>query len=65
MTGLQETRIYCPYCGEPIVVLLNPEDCGDVYIEDCQVCCRPIELRPFEESDGSLSVTVSSDTEVL
>ena len=40
--GLQESSIYCPYCGESIEVLLNPEDVGSEYIEDCQVCCRPI-----------------------
>ena len=42
--GLQESSIYCPYCGESIEVLLNPEDVGSEYIEDCQVCCRPIEF---------------------
>ncbi len=45
MTGytLQEVDIYCPYCGEGITALLNPEEVGSDYIEDCEVCCRPIE----------------------
>ena len=43
MTGwqLQEKEVHCPYCGEAITVLLNPEDVGQDYIEDCQVCCSP------------------------
>ena len=39
--ALQESYIDCPYCWESISVLLNPEDLGEQYIEDCQVCCRP------------------------
>ncbi|MEA1879075.1 MAG: CPXCG motif-containing cysteine-rich protein [Campylobacterota bacterium] len=34
----------CPYCWEQISMILdNTEEVSD-YIEDCEVCCRPIEL---------------------
>lgn len=34
----------CPYCGERIDVVVD-ESAGDQdYIEDCQVCCRPIAI---------------------
>ena len=34
----------CPYCWEHISMILdNTEEVSD-YIEDCEVCCRPIEL---------------------
>jgi len=34
----------CPYCWEQISMMLdNTEETSD-YIEDCEVCCRPIEL---------------------
>tara|TARA_B100001059_G_C17523437_1_gene421933 strand:+ start:304 stop:501 length:198 start_codon:yes stop_codon:yes gene_type:complete len=61
--GLQETSIYCPYCGESIEVLLNPEDVGAEYIEDCQVCCRPIEFFLREDAVGWLEAEVRSDVE--
>ena len=61
--SLQESSIYCPYCGESIEVLLNPEDVGGEYIEDCQVCCRPIEFRLRESSAGWLEAEVRSDNE--
>jgi hypothetical protein len=61
--GLQETSIYCPYCGESIGVLLNPEDVGAEYIEDCQVCCRPIEFFLREDASGWLEAEVRSDVE--
>ncbi len=61
--GLQESSIYCPYCGESIEVLLNPEDVGAEYIEDCQVCCRPIEFFLREDERGWLEAEVRSDVE--
>ena len=61
--GLQETSIYCPYCGESIEVLLNPEDVGAEYIEDCQVCCRPIEIFLREDAAGWLEAEVRSDVD--
>ena len=61
--GLQESSIYCPYCGESVEVLLNPEDVGVDYIEDCQVCCRPIEFRLREDAGGRLEAEVRSDVD--
>lgn len=59
--SLQEARVSCPYCGEPISVLLNPEDIGVAYIEDCQVCCRPIDFLVSEGPQGALEVRVQSE----
>ena len=61
--GLPESSIYCPYCGESIEVLLNPEDVGAEYIEDCQVCCRPIEFFLREDASGWLEAEVRSDVD--
>ena len=61
--GLQESSIYCPYCGESVEVLLNSEDVGVEYIEDCQVCCRPIEFFLREDARGWLEAEVRSDVE--
>ncbi|MEM1402527.1 MAG: CPXCG motif-containing cysteine-rich protein [Pseudomonadota bacterium] len=61
--GLTEERISCPYCGEQMTVLLNPEDVGVDYIEDCQVCCRPMVITVFDGGDGALWATVRSEDE--
>jgi hypothetical protein len=34
----------CPYCWERISMLLD-EEMERNYIEDCEVCCRPIEIE--------------------
>lgn len=35
----------CPYCWEEISMILDESDELPDYIEDCEVCCRPIEIR--------------------
>jgi hypothetical protein len=32
----------CPYCGEPVQLLVDSSAGAQQYIEDCQVCCRPM-----------------------
>lgn len=61
--SLQERNVHCPYCGESISVLLDSSEVGQQYIEDCQVCCRPIDFVVSEDSQGDLTVTVSHENE--
>lgn len=44
MNLLQNSYINCPYCGETIEILVDCSVSRQSYIEDCQVCCRPINL---------------------
>ena len=37
----------CPYCGQRISVLLDLSVPAQSYIEDCEVCCNPIEVTPI------------------
>ena len=34
----------CPYCWETISMMLDNSASKQVYIEDCEVCCNPIQL---------------------
>ena len=47
MQALQEHWINCPYCGEAISVLIDCSVAEQDYIEDCQVCCRPINFEVY------------------
>lgn len=38
-----EHHFQCPYCWEDISMLLDPS-ASQTYIEDCEVCCNPIEV---------------------
>ena len=49
---LIEHSFDCPYCGAPISVLLDPSVPAQTYVEDCEVCCNPMEVAyAFEEND--------------
>ena len=41
----EEKEIDCPYCGESIVILVDASVERQSYIEDCSVCCKPIQLH--------------------
>jgi len=34
----------CPHCWQKISVILDLSIDGQSYIEDCEVCCRPIQI---------------------
>lgn len=63
MNPLTEQVISCPYCGESIDVLINAEDDAQQYIEDCQVCCRPITFVLSTDDNGDLSVDVYDEND--
>jgi transcription elongation factor Elf1 len=41
----------CPYCWQEISVVLDLSVPHQKYVEDCEVCCKPIELRYAVEGD--------------
>lgn len=47
-----EQTLICPYCGAIISVLLDAS-VNQQYIEDCEVCCKPILIR-YSIEDGSV-----------
>jgi len=57
-----EKTIRCPYCGESIEVLIDPSLEQQNYIEDCQVCCRPIIFNVSVDA-GNVQVSVSHENE--
>jgi len=58
---LAEVDIQCPYCWESVVILIDCSVESQEYIEDCQVCCRPIVVDVQVNDDGYPAVSVSSD----
>ena len=40
----------CPYCWEEVSMLLDTSVHSQTYIEDCEVCCNPIEVTPSFEN---------------
>jgi hypothetical protein len=60
---LSSTTIQCPYCGESIEILVDDSAGTQSYIEDCQVCCRPITIAVTVDDDGQWQVRASAQDE--
>jgi Cysteine-rich CPXCG len=43
---LEEVTVQCPGCGEAVSLEVDTSGGTEqVYVEDCPVCCRPMEVR--------------------
>ena len=46
--------IQCPWCGERLETHVDLTSGEASYVEDCQVCCRPMQLGLELEENGAL-----------
>ena len=52
--GTEFHQVQCPYCGEAFETLIDLSAGSATYIEDCQVCCQPIEFKVAVDHAGAL-----------
>ena len=45
-----EFQVVCPYCGEQGEIYVEPDVQGTL-VQDCEVCCRPWQVRVWWEDD--------------
>ena len=51
---LDPVVVSCPYCGEAFETEIDTSGGSQRYIEDCHVCCRPIEFVVGIDADGGI-----------
>jgi hypothetical protein len=50
-------EVSCPYCGEPGEIYIEPDVLGTL-VQDCEVCCRPWQVRVgYEQGERYVEVT--------
>jgi len=59
---LDEISISCPFCGEGFTTLIDRSAGNQTYIEDCQICCNPIQFDIHIDADD-LQVNTRRDNE--
>ncbi len=59
----EQVGSYCPYCGEPILLLVDCSVEQQEYIEDCEVCCRPIVVETRVSEEGEPIVRLRAENE--
>ncbi|MGE0591723.1 MAG: CPXCG motif-containing cysteine-rich protein [Vicinamibacterales bacterium] len=43
--------VTCPYCGEDLEIYVEADVRG-TFVQDCEVCCRPWQVRVWTGADG-------------
>ncbi|RCW90119.1 CPXCG motif-containing cysteine-rich protein [Winogradskyella arenosi] len=52
---MHEHFFQCPYCWETISMLIDVSQTTQQYIEDCEICCNPIQISVHTENQNILS----------
>jgi hypothetical protein len=42
----------CPYCWQEISMVLDNSVRSQTYVEDCEICCKPIEVHYVVEDEA-------------
>ncbi len=53
-SGMQFHLVECPYCGESFETQVDTSSGSARYVEDCQICCQPIEFSLEVDHAGVL-----------
>ena len=63
MNPSEPTHIHCPYCGESLEIVVDSFVSRQEYIEDCQVCCKPMTLRISIGDAGQPNIEVHGEND--
>jgi len=55
---MKEHFFQCPFCWEQISMLFDTSINTQKYIEDCEVCCNPLEINCSFENDTLINLEV-------
>ena len=63
MQALQSLSHCCPYCGERIDVSVDCSEAEQDYVEDCPVCCQPMEVQLRIDDAGNVTLNLRTSSE--
>jgi transcription elongation factor Elf1 len=52
---MEEHFFQCPYCWEQISMLVDISQRQQTYIEDCEICCNPIQISTIMNNQELVS----------
>jgi hypothetical protein len=54
--------LHCPYCGESFETAIDASAGDDQqYVEDCAICCKPINVRVAMAAGGEVMIRTLRD----
>ena len=57
---MEEHFFQCPHCWEDISMLIDVSQRQQTYIEDCEICCNPIQLSVTTEAQTITAFNIES-----
>ena len=60
---LPTIAVPCPYCGERVELMIDEGSGVQQYVEDCPVCCQPMEVSVALDAGGELIVIATRDND--
>lgn len=63
MLALESKDIQCPYCWQIITIGIDCSVSQQEYVEDCQICCRPILMTVSILEDEDIDVYARAENE--
>lgn len=63
MEPIFEKALACPYCGEPVTVVVDGSVSRQEYFEDCEVCCKPMLIVVEIDDEGRPVVSARDENE--
>lgn len=63
MSLIETCPAVCPYCGERIELVIDTTIPQQEYIEDCPVCCQPMNVLVSVDGAGGVTLNLVSVSE--
>jgi hypothetical protein len=60
---LPTITVPCPYCGERVELMIDESADLQRYVEDCPVCCRPMEISVAFGAGGEVWANAARDSD--
>ena len=57
---MEEHSFQCPHCWEEISMLMDVSVSNQTYIEDCEVCCNPIQIHVITDGTSIQNIDANS-----
>ncbi|MDZ7828383.1 MAG: CPXCG motif-containing cysteine-rich protein [Halofilum sp. (in: g-proteobacteria)] len=55
---LDERAVECPCCGARFTALVDASEGDCEYIQDCEICCRPLRFTLRTDATGAVELRV-------
>ncbi len=58
---MEDQTIQCPFCGQSFEIGIDTSVASQRFVTDCEICCRPMEVRAECEAGEVLSLDISGN----